>query len=526
MVTGVDTKSDLGKAPIGGIFDRLDALIARFFWWAVAAVTLIGLIFRLPGLSSRSLWIDELYSEWFASRSWHDLWVEVPQYETHPPMYYSMLKLWMGIFGHSEAGMRSLSLVASLLTIVTLAVAGRALRAGRLGDRASLLAALLLAANYGNIRFALDSRPYGPQTLFVTLAILASLALGQRLCAAPESGNRAGWGGWALILGLAGGFSLWLHNTGFFVASGIWGGLGLVVLFGNPARRLVNLAIVAGTGLLALLVWGPGISIFLHQSGAFSGLSFWIKPRIPDLYEAWMQTLGDGWPQFIFGLVLLLIGIVAMIRLERTLAVQVLVILLLPLYAVLAVSFTVKPIYINRLFEWMAPLTLAVVAFGLVAWRGPRWIGVCLAVVMIGWSSARSIADEGRITEDWRSVITAIGDNAQPGDVVIALPAQGLLAVEYYARRYPNFPDRVYVPGPYPQRHLPRIYVSNLGGPMLIEDDLKLVDAALATHKRVWFIHLAPQLYDPKGMVLSRIKAALHFSRAYGNQLSTVELFD
>ena len=57
----------------------------RSFWAVVTAIVLIALIFRLPGLATRSLWIDELFTEWFASRSFTELWTEVPQFETHPP---------------------------------------------------------------------------------------------------------------------------------------------------------------------------------------------------------------------------------------------------------------------------------------------------------------------------------------------------------------------------------------------------------------------------------------------------------
>ena len=42
----------------------------------------------------RPLWLDEAYSAWFSAQSWHVLWTDVPTYETHPPFYYSLLKLW------------------------------------------------------------------------------------------------------------------------------------------------------------------------------------------------------------------------------------------------------------------------------------------------------------------------------------------------------------------------------------------------------------------------------------------------
>ncbi|WP_246697306.1 hypothetical protein [Rhizobium sp. G21] len=57
----------------------------RWLWLAAFATVLIGLALRLPEIGSRSLWIDELYSHWFASRSYAELWRDVPQYETHPP---------------------------------------------------------------------------------------------------------------------------------------------------------------------------------------------------------------------------------------------------------------------------------------------------------------------------------------------------------------------------------------------------------------------------------------------------------
>jgi 4-amino-4-deoxy-L-arabinose transferase-like glycosyltransferase len=127
--------------------NKAGALVERFFWASVALILAIGLAFRLPGISSRSLWIDELYSEWFSSRSFVELWREVPFYEPHPPVYYTLLKLWTMVFGHSELGLRSLSLVASMATILAVAVAGRWIKTGSTGQGASLLGALLLAVN-------------------------------------------------------------------------------------------------------------------------------------------------------------------------------------------------------------------------------------------------------------------------------------------------------------------------------------------------------------------------------------------
>src|SRR3546814_4255423 len=66
--------------------------------------------------SSDLLWLDEAYSVWFSQQSWHVLWRETPYYETHPPLYYSLLKLWRGL-GSDEAVLRLLSVLANVATI-------------------------------------------------------------------------------------------------------------------------------------------------------------------------------------------------------------------------------------------------------------------------------------------------------------------------------------------------------------------------------------------------------------------------
>ncbi|MBB1248378.1 hypothetical protein [Rhizobium sp. G21] len=123
-------------------------------------------------------------------------------------------------------------------------------------------------------------------------------------------------------------------------------------------------------------------------------------------------------------------------------------------------------------------------------------------------------------------IAQVIADNAQPGDVVIAAPAEGSVAVDYYARRHANFPPIVYVPGPYPQRGLDRTYMSNLGAPQIAPEDRAIVEAALARHRRVWLVQVSISLYDPKSIIRSAIAEKRRFVRYDGNSLAKVELFD
>jgi len=507
--------------------NRISALIERFFWAIVALILFVGFAFRMPGLASRSLWIDELYSEWFASRSFAELWQDVPYYETHPPIYYTLLKLWTMLFGNSELGLRSLSLVASIATILLVAFSGRLLKSGWSGRAASLLGAALLALNYANIREAQNARPYALLTLLCTIAIIAALALVSRLQGDRRGlGSSNSWMAPLLILGLSAGCALWFHNTSLFITLGIWSGLALSLAVTPAELRLRNFGVFFAAGVLALVVWAPYVPIFIEQSRIFMGLGFWLEPKTRDLYSAWMLFLGDSWPALLLGLAFLALGFSRLARSKPAIALFVGALLLIPLYTMLVVSFSMKPIYIQRLFAWMIPLGLLVIALGIVTATRRQWPRLVLALIVGSLATAKSVEDIGKPIDDWKGIVAEIARNARPGDVVIAVPAEGSIAVDYYARRRANFPPVVCIPGCYPQRNLPRPYGSNFGAPKLIESDGAIVEQALKAHGRVWLVQVSVSLYDPKSIVRSRIAAARTFVRYHGNSLAKVELFE
>jgi 4-amino-4-deoxy-L-arabinose transferase-like glycosyltransferase len=163
------------------------ALSNRTFWGLCIAIFLVAFGLRLITLQSRALSLDETYSVWFATRPWLELWHVVPLYETHPPMYYSLLKIWTQWFGISETAVRMLSVAASMATVLLVATSGKLFRAGPAVDRVGLVAALLLATNKGNILFAELARPYALETFVAALAILCSVIVLRHLTARPEA---------------------------------------------------------------------------------------------------------------------------------------------------------------------------------------------------------------------------------------------------------------------------------------------------------------------------------------------------
>lgn len=504
----------------------------RQFWTACLVVCLIAFGLRLPHLQSHSFWMDETYSAWFSSMSLHDLWTDVPLYETHPPMYYSILKGWRAVAGASEAGLRSLSVMASIATVFVLASAGRVLRAGKVGDQIALLAALFLAVNTGSIIYAQQARPYAIETLMATLAILASFRLLElvRAQAALSQASNLSAAIHALLpamaaLALATGATLWMHNTAIIIAFGIWSGLILSLLVFAPQRRTMQLIAIALPGLGALLIWSPFLPMFIAQNHGMAGMTYWMSFHPKDGMAAWHLIAGEYlWMNPI--MLLLLLGLWQLWRANRPSMLHALTILTLPLGFILAYSYLRQPVFVDRLFEWMAPLVMAIAAAGLVltlrktSWRAAATF-VTLGFCLLGTAKLY----QSTPNEDWQGWLNHLASNAKQGDIVVLVQNEIEMPLRYYTDK--NFPKVLSLPATFPARDLPqRHYIGNPGAPGIVESDKALVRAATVGHHRVWLIHRGQQLYDPSGMIHTEVSSGRKLIEKFGTPNVTFELFE
>jgi hypothetical protein len=129
---------------------------------------LVALLLRMKGISATDLWLDEANSWNVARLPWGAM---LDNLRSSPlgPLYFVLLKLWMTIFGDSEAALRAPSLIASVLVIpVTYAVGVRVFSRG-----AAVLGAGLLTLSPLQLYFAQEARMYMLLTLFAALCLLA-----------------------------------------------------------------------------------------------------------------------------------------------------------------------------------------------------------------------------------------------------------------------------------------------------------------------------------------------------------------
>ncbi|RYF28745.1 MAG: hypothetical protein EOO17_04390 [Chloroflexi bacterium] len=101
---------------------RVDVLISnRLFWFAtIAAAVVVFVAATVFGLT-QTTWFDEGYSVLLAQRPVGEL-ISLTALDAHPPLYYLLLKGWIGVFGLSDLSLRASSALFGALAIVATAL--------------------------------------------------------------------------------------------------------------------------------------------------------------------------------------------------------------------------------------------------------------------------------------------------------------------------------------------------------------------------------------------------------------------
>lgn len=180
------------------------------------ALTALALGLRLININGRPLWLDEAFSAWFSSQSFHYLWNVLPTYEAHPPFFYSVLKLWRSVAGESHAALRSLSVLLGAVTVPVAMLIVREQERQEPSGRPLLrmgLVGVLVACSPMFMVIDQEPRPYPLLTLAYSVAILALL----RLVGQFRTGGPGNWTSWALFGGSA-ALTCWSHALGILYA--------------------------------------------------------------------------------------------------------------------------------------------------------------------------------------------------------------------------------------------------------------------------------------------------------------------
>ena len=183
----------------------------------------------------RELWYDEVFSYLAIEGTWKNLSYFITE-DIHPPLYYVLLKLWAGMFGYGEFGLKSLSVVFFLLTLVVCYLWAKEVTESNLG---ALMGIFMLAISPFTRAYAFEVRAY---SMFAFLFISACYFLHRALIRSPYKADM-NW----MVFAVALPAMLMTHYITFFILPVfLMFILGFHLIRGKVIESLKNLYVYIG----------------------------------------------------------------------------------------------------------------------------------------------------------------------------------------------------------------------------------------------------------------------------------------
>ena len=372
--------------------------------WAcalLAAAAALGL--RMLGLDGRWLWFDELLSVNFANHGLFETLITAARFDVHPPLYYLQLSLWMR-FGQSDAFVALDSILWSLVAIGFIAAL-----AVRLSSRsAALVAALLLAAAPAAVLYAQQVRMYA----FIMAWLAIALWAWQRVVERGRVADAIGAAAAVLVV-------VYSHGVGVVMASGVCVFPAVQLLCAGVRGRIRAVAVG-----YAVIVVGSVPAIGFSGS---RGVLHTLTPGLGDVALTLREIL-FGWDNWLAasptaGAIAAAAAIAGFCLWSRSSRVVFACTVLLPVGAVLAISYVMTPIWLTRTIVVFVPFIALSLALALddVGDRLPRASAAAAAVIVVALGSA-AIQQQlnHRNGDDFRPAAEFVRAQARPGDAVYA----------------------------------------------------------------------------------------------------------
>lgn len=454
---------------------------AHYIW--LVLILFLGFGLRLYLLGDKNVWWDEGYSVWLIRMPLANM-LEATAYDTHPPLYFILLRGWTFLAGDTEFALRFPSLVVGVLTLPV--VYGLGTRT--IGRRWALFGMLLLAISRFHIWWSQEARMYAMAAGLLTLATYIVI----RQVRAKRS--RQGWVLYALVVTAM--------LASFYLTALMMVAAGLATLILWAARR-VNWRYVTGFALAnvgVFLLYLPWTLYALPRVRSGTAAEPFTPLHILKLYISLLATgISENLDVYlpiiiVYGLILVatLVALVVRRRWE--------------VVAALAIGPILPPLIIYQftwlnwrlfspapaaryflLFVGVAALIPAAGAAMLNKWRG--WAGAALAIVTIGiaaWALP-GYYEPRYLRDQWKSAMTIIDAYARPDDALVMVSADRFPVFLYeYARLEDNVPPMHGVPD---------------GVPKLSADTVdEQMARAVGNAERVWLVEIEAGIQDPDGL--------------------------
>ena len=383
---------------------------------ALLAILLVAAAIRIV-TADYPLWFDELASLVFAGEPLHRLWSGWMVRETNPPLYYSLLRGWIALFGDADRTLRLLSILIGLTGIAAAWAIAR--RIG--GATAGLVAAALLAVSAAHVDVSQQVRGYA---LADTAALVAMLGMVRFLDDRRVVD--------LLVYAIAALVALYAHTTMIvFVALA---NLAMMVLLAR--HRGAWQSWLAANAIVAFgWVWWGWIT-FVQATAARSSIGWIAKPdaasTIAIAEQAYLPSyLANGGVASHLLLAFLLIGVAVVAWRDRRPAVIALAILALGAPVVLFAVSQLKPIFLVRTLYWASNPAWILVACAL-AGLAPRRLSISAIALQLAFEAAMLVHWlPARALEAWPQTLKAVAQFSPNGVLLVEGDAMALAANHY-----------------------------------------------------------------------------------------------
>jgi hypothetical protein len=437
----------------------------------ITAATIAALALRALLAARSGLWRDETqFLVVVRAASMAEMLGFVHWHEWHPPLFYVLMRGWLGIAGDSTAAALSLPILFGAFQVPAAYLVG----ARMFSRHAGLVAAGLVAVTPWLAGYSAEVRPY---SLLPLLVLTASFFLWRGLA----DGGLGPWLGYGVTTLLM----LLTHHWCWLVLGAEWAVVGLFLAApgGRPVRSVLRDWLLAQCGIL--LAYGPCWPILLYQVrhgghaaqalpfvaraavlvlvGLFGALLWRALHRPRDrTREAYLERLALG---ICLGIPLLALAAAALLSARSGLL-------------------------LGKCAAMLAPNILVALAHGLVAAPSlARPIRRRIAIAsLLATFLGLTVASLGEVKSNARELAASVAGAARPDDLIVIAPAMVASSFNYYYKA-----DNPQVDYPYSGRKeaVPwdDLLEHSADAEALQRAKMEL-DQAHADGRRVWFVTL------------------------------------
>lgn len=367
----------------------------------------------------QSYWRDEAFSVLMAQRPFVEI-IRLSAHDFSPPLYFILLRIWITLFGASEAATRSLSVLFYILTLTTIVLFLRKFTKMNIGI-ISVLVLVMGSLHPLMTSYAFETRMY---TMAAWLATLSWYFL-----------LRKRWG-WYAVVTLVG---LYTH---YFILLIIGVQMAYLLMSHFPERRpLIRFVKNNYVSILLffapLVLFIPWLVLFISAHHFGTSVPFWVpKPTFTNLITIpSLITLGhDTFSNFkfdvrpfsflIYGLILL--AYVQKSKSENRILFPLLLWTLLPGIIVWILSQFTTSLFLPRYLIVSSPALMILVIMCLDGLRPVSKVIIAVIIALLMWnfmSMSSRFAQTRQIfvptKENLRSYIEKIKAEANPSDYLI-----------------------------------------------------------------------------------------------------------